>query len=257
MELRLTLKGPERLLAGQTSVALRDGSLTIGRGADATWQISDPDRIISKSHCRIEKDFDSFQLTDTSTNGVKVNETPVGYGMACRIQHGDIIKLGDAVVTAEIVQATASAEAIIPDVAIPDPILAIADLEGPFGAFEAESASPTQPEAAATEGAQASLAPLPLDDWWGPVGAEPAQIPSNPVDISSPVQEAAIEDIHLPEDSLLSTDVSVASLQRMAAGLGLGTFVQAVEDATQVLSVDERNRFKNRLLEIIRNASGR
>src|SRR5690606_1172810 len=129
MELRLTLKGPERLLAGQTGATLRDGSLTIGRAADAGWQIADPERIISKRQCRIEKDFDSFQLTDTSTNGVKVNETPVGYGMACRIQHVDIIKLGDAVVTAEIVQATASVALANTAATVADPILAIADLE--------------------------------------------------------------------------------------------------------------------------------
>lgn len=252
MELRLTLKGPERLLAGRTGATLRAGALTIGRAADAGWPIADPERIISKVHCRIEKDFDSFQLTDTSTNGVKVNETPVGYGLACRIQHGDIIKLGDAVVTAEIVPATDSAPPLT-TAPTQDPTPATADMEGPFGPFDSESATPG-PARVASEEEAIPLAPLPLDDWWGPVAAEPSPAEPKPVDISDPAQVAAIEDIHLPEDSLLSADVSVASLQRMAAGLDLGTFVQAVEDATQVLSVNERNRFRNRLLEIIRNA---
>lgn len=268
MELRLTLKGPERLLKGRTSGSLREGTMVIGRSSEADWPIPDPERVVSKLHCRIEKDFDSYQLTDLSTNGVKVNETPVGYGLARRIEHGDVVKLGDAVLTVEIVATappmTAPPVQIPADIEIGAP-LADAPVEavlpdGPFGAFEAESPAPESAAGAAS--LPASAAPLAekgmvLDDWWAPTEAEGDAPAVKPVDISPEPQSEVIGHIHTGEDTVWSQDTGVASLLRMATGLDVEKLAQAVEEAAAVLSAGERTKFEERLSEIVRNASGR
>jgi len=262
MELRLTLKGPERLLGGRSSASLREGALVIGRSAEADWAIHDPERVISKVHCRIEKDFDSYQLTDMSTNGVRVNEGAVGYGLARRIEHGDVVKLGDAVLTVEIV-------ATAPPVVIPDDLeigAAIHEVsvalpaDGPFGTPEPESPEPRP--AADTAPRTASATPPNerdgvLDDWWSPVEARNNVPVVKPVDISPEPQSEAIADIHTGEDSVMSQNTSVASLLRMATGLDVEKLAQVVEEAAADLSASELVKFKERLSEIIRNASGR
>lgn len=260
MELRLTLKGPERLLKGRTSGSLREGTMVIGRSPEADWPIPDPERIISKLHCRIEKDFDSFQLTDLSTNGVKVNEAAVGYGLARRIENGDVVKLGDAVLTVEIV-ATAPPVQIPADIEVGAPLPAGGEAvlpDGPFGALEAESPapepSPAQPASPAIAAAPAEKGMV-LDDWWGPVEGLPEVPSAKPVDISPEPQSAAIGDIHVVEDTLRSNDTGVASLLRMATGLDVEKLAQAVEEAAAALPASERNKFRERLSEIVRNAS--
>lgn len=251
MELRLTLSAPERLLDGRTEARLREGELTIGRSAEAGWPIPDPERVISKVHCRIAKEPDGFQLTDLSTNGVKINDIAVGYGLARRIEDGDVIKLGDAVLAARIVDAAPASpfSETLADV----PAVDIA-ADGPFGPAQAESSftearpGEQRPVASVAKG-------VVLDDWWGPSDESAPAAAVNPVDIFPQPVSAAIEDIHSAEETVMSEDRGVASLLRMAVGLDVEMLARAVEEAAAVLSAGERNKFKDRLSEIIRNAS--
>lgn len=104
--LKLSLVGSSPPAPGQELVkTVAGGSLTIGRGIDNGWVMIDPNRTLSKSHCVIAKRGGAWELTDTSTNGVFVNNAvePVGRGRAVRLQSGDSLYLGALTVRVDIV----------------------------------------------------------------------------------------------------------------------------------------------------------
>ncbi len=75
---------------------LERGTMMIGRGAENDWVMSDAERTLSKTHCRIDQSGDGFLLTDLSTNGVFINEEtlPVGRGRSRSLADEDVIVLG-------------------------------------------------------------------------------------------------------------------------------------------------------------------
>lgn len=98
MLLTLTVKSFQRLSPAQESgKSLDQGSLTIGRGDDSDWVLPDPERQISKSHCRVDGSDGRYLLTDISTNGVFVNdqEQSVGRDNQVELQDGDRLRMGD------------------------------------------------------------------------------------------------------------------------------------------------------------------
>jgi len=104
--MRLTLKiaDPAGSNGATPSKSIERGQLTIGRAPTADWVLSDPDRLLSKLHCRVEQRNDRFVLTDTSTNGVFVNESasPLGTGNERALQDGDRLQLGGFTLVASI-----------------------------------------------------------------------------------------------------------------------------------------------------------
>ncbi len=78
--------------------------LTMGRGNENDWVLDDPNRHLSKSHCAIEYDGGEFLVTDTSTNGVFINQSPerLGRGNTMGLRDGDQIGLGEYLVRVEI-----------------------------------------------------------------------------------------------------------------------------------------------------------
>ncbi len=76
--------------------ALAEGSLTIGRSGACGWVLNDPDRALSKVHCRIDRTSDGYVLTDTSTNGVFIDgqRRPLGRGQSRPLSDGDLLLLG-------------------------------------------------------------------------------------------------------------------------------------------------------------------
>jgi type VI secretion system protein len=87
-----------------STLTLNQGNITIGRDITNDWSLSDPDRVLSKRHCRIECRDGSYFLTDTSTNGVFVNAAAnaVGRDNSVPINPGDIIRIGDYEIGASI-----------------------------------------------------------------------------------------------------------------------------------------------------------
>jgi type VI secretion system FHA domain protein len=73
--LNLTCRDPALLPGGirRVEVHLR---LSVGRGADNDLSLADPERQLSKNHCVIQFDGRAYTLTDTSTNGVFLNDSP-------------------------------------------------------------------------------------------------------------------------------------------------------------------------------------
>ncbi|MDZ5645702.1 type VI secretion system-associated FHA domain protein TagH [Nitrospirillum sp. BR 11828] len=88
---------------GETRVC-DGGSFTIGRGAENDWVVSDPQRHLSKQHCRIELRGQTYFVIDTSTNGVYVGgaSSPLGRGNAQPVNDGDVINLGPCSLRLEI-----------------------------------------------------------------------------------------------------------------------------------------------------------
>ncbi|MCB1867701.1 MAG: type VI secretion system-associated FHA domain protein TagH [Gammaproteobacteria bacterium] len=70
---------------------------SIGRRDNSDWVLSDPERFISGQHALISFSDNRFYITDTSVNGVFLNDsaTPIGNGNLAPLQHGDSLLIGD------------------------------------------------------------------------------------------------------------------------------------------------------------------
>ncbi len=86
------------------SRSLDSGTLSIGRGTENDWVLADPDRTLSKNHCRIDASDGGFMLTDLSTNGVFLagSQQAVGRGHSVVLEDGDSFSMGPYRMLAEI-----------------------------------------------------------------------------------------------------------------------------------------------------------
>jgi type VI secretion system FHA domain protein len=68
---------------------------TIGRGANSTMVLPDPDRYISRTHATISFQAGGFLITDNGTrNPLVLNDRSLGAGSQARLADGDRIQLG-------------------------------------------------------------------------------------------------------------------------------------------------------------------
>ena len=83
------------------SRTFNDGTMSIGRGAGNDWVLSDPDRLLSKTHCMISLEGSRYVLTDTSTNGVFINgaREPTARDSRAFLTDGDSFRIGDYTIT--------------------------------------------------------------------------------------------------------------------------------------------------------------
>ncbi|BCH35560.1 hypothetical protein MesoLjLc_74900 [Mesorhizobium sp. L-8-10] len=257
MKLKLVLKGPDRLMGAQLEKTLEQGSLVVGRSPTADWTLPDPERVISKTHCRIDRDFSGFVVTDTSTNGVHVNEEPVGFGLPRLLANGDVLRLGDAVVLVRIDETAVLSPAQTRQ-PMADPIAKLPP-DGPFGV----AALPVPPTESATDRAAAPADPATaaveriLDDWWA--SDEPPTGPADPksVDISSKQPSAAIPVTTSAEEPLPSPRDDVAKLVDSLSGIELKAFARAVDEAAAQLPDGERRKFQGRLQDLLAGGEAR
>ena len=89
------------------------GDLSIGRGADCDWQIDDPDMFVSRRHCVISEDGDTYTVTDASRGGLFVDgaDTALGAGNSVVLTPGMRLRMGDVVIRVEMGAETASENA--------------------------------------------------------------------------------------------------------------------------------------------------
>lgn len=80
------------------------GEFSIGRGAECSWQINDPDMYVSRKHCVIMGEAGQFIVTDASRGGLFIDgrDQPLGPGNAARLETGMRLRLGDTVIRVEI-----------------------------------------------------------------------------------------------------------------------------------------------------------
>ncbi len=105
MPLKLTIISYQRLSPGQETTKVLDrGSVSIGRAAQNDWILQDPERILSGKHCTVHHQDGGYFLTDTSTNGVYLNDSEqrIGRGEMVRLQEGDRFVLGEYEIAATL-----------------------------------------------------------------------------------------------------------------------------------------------------------
>jgi type VI secretion system protein len=110
MPLTLKITSKQKHILGADSVhvfSVHGG--TVGRAPDNDWVLPDPDRYISARHAIIDYQGGAYYLTDSSTNGVFVNDSdqPVGKGTPLRLYDGDRLRMGDYQFLARIVNVSA------------------------------------------------------------------------------------------------------------------------------------------------------
>jgi type VI secretion system protein ImpI len=96
LTLRITSTAKDILGPDSTRVfGVHGGS--IGRAPDNEWALPDPRHYLSTHHAIIDYQGGAYYLTDTSTNGVFVNDSdqPVGRGAPLRLFDGDRLAMGD------------------------------------------------------------------------------------------------------------------------------------------------------------------
>ncbi|MFO1209460.1 MAG: type VI secretion system-associated FHA domain protein TagH [Amaricoccus sp.] len=101
---------------------LDDGELVIGRSAEADWRLDDPSGWVSRAHCTIAGRGGGYTVTDTSTNGLYVDDAAqqLGPGRPMTLRNGMRLRLGDFVLRVEL-QAAAPAPAPQPAAPRPQP----------------------------------------------------------------------------------------------------------------------------------------
>ncbi len=84
---------------------------TLGRTRTCDWVLIDASRFISGKHAVISEQNGVYQITDTSTNGVFINDskTPLGKGNSAILNNGDVLKIGEYVIKVTINGAQAAA----------------------------------------------------------------------------------------------------------------------------------------------------
>ena len=91
-----------------TEIAYHGGQFTVGRGDDADWSISDPDKFVSRKHFVLSEEAGAIVVTDASTGGLFIDggSNPLGVGMSQPLENGMRLRFGDFVVRVEIGPAT-------------------------------------------------------------------------------------------------------------------------------------------------------
>ena len=97
MPLTLRIISPQKDLLGSDSTkvfSVHGG--TIGRAPDNDWVLPDPGRYVSAHHAIIDYQNGAYYLTDSSSNGVYVNDSDqsVGSGAPIRLHNGDRLRMG-------------------------------------------------------------------------------------------------------------------------------------------------------------------
>lgn len=95
MTLKLVMiRCPDHAVPEQREV--RGGEFSIGRGHDNEWVLADPERHLSKKHCRIAYLGGEWEVQDLSANGTFLNQSgdPVGRDASRKLHSGDRIKIG-------------------------------------------------------------------------------------------------------------------------------------------------------------------
>ncbi|WP_172449213.1 type VI secretion system-associated FHA domain protein TagH [Bowmanella denitrificans] len=98
MSLKLEIISYQKESTAQpAAISLDSGGINIGRDRSNDWCLTDPDRILSKQHCRVEKSPDGYLLFDLSTNGVFLNQSlqAIGKGNSVKLKDGDHFKISD------------------------------------------------------------------------------------------------------------------------------------------------------------------
>ncbi|WP_435237782.1 type VI secretion system-associated FHA domain protein TagH [Psychromonas sp. PT13] len=113
MAVNFKITSYHRLSPEQVTEFSVETSAVFGRSNGADWCLPDPEKVVSGSHVRIDKEGDDFYLYDISTNGVFINRSvePLGDSGSHKLCHDDLLSIGDYEITVELLDA----EALLPE----------------------------------------------------------------------------------------------------------------------------------------------
>lgn len=179
MRLKLSQTAGPRPETGQCGEHIFDdrGGI-IGRGDDCSWRLICPDKLISRRHCVITCEDGAFHVYDASANGLFINDAvePLGQGNRHVIANGDMLRLGDHVLVAEILEALSSTpsqnapDAAPPAIEPPSPVTPTTPLDSP---------SPVSSNDPVPEPAVESIRPAALGHPFEAFSPPAAHIPEN------------------------------------------------------------------------------
>jgi type VI secretion system FHA domain protein len=110
----LPLRLATRLSPAGVAEALREVThlpFSIGRAPDNDWALPDPGRVLSKHHCRITANGETWLITDTSSNGTFVNGAGLDPDLPQPLRNGDRLVFGAYEVEALLGDGTPQANA--------------------------------------------------------------------------------------------------------------------------------------------------
>ena len=161
----------------------------IGRGSACDWTLADPQRLMSSHHCLVSFREGQYYLTDISTNGTGMPDSPerLRKGHMRLISDGDIYRLGAVSIRARLKMTKWPEFApggVIPDDVFlgPDPVLAQADepWRNSSGNGLDGSSKPLYGAAQPTDLGPVELDHLDVPQWGEPVGeavvTEPVEV---------------------------------------------------------------------------------
>ncbi len=121
------------------------GDLTIGRGSEATWQIEDPEMLVSRFHCLISGSGGHYQVTDSSRGGLFIDgsDRALGAGNSANLEDGMRLRLGDYVLRVHL--AAAAPSPALPSARDDSPPAASAGFSGDDFFSVRTPAAPAQP----------------------------------------------------------------------------------------------------------------
>lgn len=90
----------------RSSITLDQERATLGRHEDNTLVLPDTKKHISGHHAVIEYRAPDYFITDTSTNGVLINESliPLGNGNSIKLNDGDRLHIGDYIIAIKMIE---------------------------------------------------------------------------------------------------------------------------------------------------------
>jgi type VI secretion system FHA domain protein len=94
----------------------------LGRDPNCDFVLPDQQQHVSKHHVRIDFKENQYTLTDTSTNGTRVNTTTLPNGETCILKTGDEIQIGNYKIRTAIQQEAANVQQSEPQAERPKPI---------------------------------------------------------------------------------------------------------------------------------------
>jgi type VI secretion system protein len=104
MKLFLNVISAEKNFDRSLSVILNQEGGTLGRKEGNTLILPDPKHLISGQHAIIKYQAPDYYITDTSTNGVLLNQSPLGKGNSKKLNDGDQFRIGDYLIAVKLIQ---------------------------------------------------------------------------------------------------------------------------------------------------------
>ncbi|MEI9982397.1 MAG: type VI secretion system-associated FHA domain protein TagH [Aliidongia sp.] len=99
------------------AVTLGEQGGVIGRLPGCDWVLEDPEGHVSKRHCRIDFVSGRYRITDTSTNGVYLNDgtNRIGFGVSAVLNDGDRLFIGSYDIAVQVLGNGVAAPAAVPE----------------------------------------------------------------------------------------------------------------------------------------------